>query len=322
MNFRFLQPNKTATEVELSDNLDINSACYNSQTGDVMIGLTNEQGESEIHFYKSNGQLKSKIDSFKVYDCVWDNRSNRLYLSNGNTFFKLEEGQNKPEKIVKFNHVKYAPNKCSLSPSAKHIGLLKWKADNDRFHLINIETRELVDVKLICCSYSWIDDNTIIFSTLGGKIGYFDLNKRKKTSSPFNVKSILKSNHPSMIRLQESINELDKERQAWIHFDDPISIGDSVYFVINSGTLFGSALIKYQNSEFDLLFSSEDKIQTYELDDFENARMNMARAINFKWSYYSLVEENCDFKEPEHHFYLNKSSRMNQVIILKEANNA
>ena len=322
MNFRFLQPNKTVTEIELSDNLNINSACLNSQTGDVVIGLTDEHGNSEVHIYKSTGQLKSKIDSFKVYDCVWDNRSSILYLSNGNTFFKLVEGQNKPEKIVKFNHVKYAPNKCSLSPSAKYIGLLKWRADNDRFHIINLETKELIDVKLICCSYSWIDDKTIIFSTVGGKIGYYDLIERKKTSSPYNVKSILKSTHPSMIRLQESIKGLDKERQTWIHFDDPISIDDSIYFVINSGKLFGSAIIKYHNSEYELLFSSEDKIQTYELDDFEDARMNMARTINFKWSYYSLVEESSDIKEPVHHFYLNKSSRMNQIIILKEANNA
>lgn len=317
MNLKFLLPNKTISEVNLSNKLQLDSACYNSKTGNFMVGVTNEEGKSEIHTYKPNGELISRIDSFRVWDCVWNEQNDTLLISNGNAFYSLPNGDIKPEKIVKFNQIKYAPNRCSLSPSSKYIGILKYRASSDRFHFIDVDKKQLVDAKLICCFYSWIDDTTIAYSTIGGKIGYYDLEERKKSASPHNIKSILKSKHPSLVGLQESIKKLEKEQQTWIHFDDPIIIDQALFFVINSGNLFGSALIKYENSDYELLFDSKDKIQTYDLDDFLNARMNMANVVNMKWSYYSLVEENGTFQESECDYYLNNSSRMNQCIILK-----
>lgn len=316
MNLKFLFPNKTISEVSLSDKFKLDSACYNSKTGNFMLGLTNEEGKSEIHIYEPNGKLISRIDSFRVWDCVWNEKNDTLLISNGNTFYSLPNGDIKPEKIIKFNHIKYAPNSCSLSPSSKYIGILKYRASSDRFHFIDVEKKQLVDAKLICCFYSWINDTTIAYSTISGKIGYYDLEERKKSASPHNIKSILKSKHPSLTKLQESIKKVEKKQQAWIHFDDPIVIEQTLYFVINSGNFFGSALIKYDNSDYELLFNSNDRIQTYDLDDSLDARINMARVIDMKWSYYSLVQQNERFEKSGYDYYLNNCNRMNQCIKL------
>lgn len=319
MTLKILLPNQTVSKIELFDEQKLDSACYNSLTGNFMVGLTNEDGKSEIHIYEHNGKLLSRFDSFRVWDCIWDQINNVLYISNGNTFFALEAGQTKPKRIAKFNHVRYSPIKCSLSPSNKFIGLLKYRGGSDRFHFIDIDKNELIDPKLICSSYSWIDDKTIVYSTISGKIGYYDIVNRKKSTSSHHLKSILKSTHSSIIGIQKSIKKLDKEKQSWIRINDPLKIDEYLYFVINSGNLFGSALIKYCNSEYELVFDSKDKIQNYDLDNNLNARLNMAKAENMIWSYYSLVEENGNFLEREYNYYLSNNNRMNQCMTLLQS---
>ncbi|MEM7549670.1 MAG: hypothetical protein AAF363_08350 [Bacteroidota bacterium] len=317
MQYRFLKPNGHVTEIELDNSLDIHSACWCSTNDEIAVGLTRKSGEGQLKVYESSGKSKIEIDCFEIYDCVYDKFNNNLLLSNGHTFFSCSPEQSKLHKLCKYSHIKYAPNRCSISPTGKYIGLLKYRADSDRFHVIDLEKKELIDVKLICCSYSWIDDYTIIYSTVGGKIGYYDLRTRKKTNSQFNIKSILASDSTSLTELQNKIRKVEKEKLSWIHFDDPIRILDSTYFVMNSGKLAGSALLKFEGSKYEVLFESDDKIQTYDLDNFNNARMNISRSVNMKFSYYSLVQESGEFNHPNTDFYLNQNGRMNQLIRLK-----
>lgn len=318
MKHTFLNPKNEIIVISIPDEEKIDSACYHSSKQYIAISTSRQNGINKLYIFDNQGSLIDSLDCFKVYDSTWNPVNDILYLSSGSHFFAYSLGQKKLNKVIQFSHIKYGPNNACISPNGKLIGVLKWRASEDRFHIVDLENNTLTDQKLICCNYNWVDNDNIIYSTVSGKIGYYNIKEKKKYSSEFNLKSILSDKSHSLLEIQKSILELDKEKYSWIHFDDPMKIGDAFYFVINSGSLFGSAIIKYENRKFELLYKGMDKIISYDVDDYGKLRMHFAKVIDMQYSYYDLIESENGFIFPQTNFYLSKSSRLKQLMILKK----
>lgn len=316
MNYTFLNPKSEIIVISVPDGESITSACYHSRRQYIALSTSSQDYKNKLYIFDNLGNLKDSLDCLKVYDSIWNPLDDILYLSSGNYFFSYSLGQKKLNKTIQFSNIKYGPNNACISPNGKLIGLLKWRASEDRFYIVDLVNNTLTDQKLICCYYNWVDNDNIIYSTVSGKIGYYNIKEKKKYSSEFNLKSILSDKSHSLLEIQKSILELDKEKYSWIHFDDPMKIGEAFYFVINSGSLFGSAIIKYENRKFELLYKGMDKIINYDVDEYGKLRMHFAKVIDMKYSYYDLIESENGFIFPQTNFYLSKSSRLKQLMIL------
>ncbi len=298
---KVLLPNKTILEIDLPR--EIESMSSNSKLDQVVI-CSSKSEKSDIRIYDALGKLIFKINSSKFIDCVWDSINQKIFFSDGSSLFSLKEGENKLEKILKLNRYKYGTSNFSLSPNSKYLGFLKFRAEYDRLHVVDLETKELIDVKLICNHYVWIDDYTVIYSTVHGKMGYYNLKERKKTAIKINIKSILKSKDPSMLDLQNSITKLEDYEKDWVKFFHPIKIEESIYFIIEGKTLFDTALLKFYNSEYKLLCPMEKSIRWYALDD----ELGIIADLDNIFKSYLIDNYNREcIEDKTRYYYLNKT---------------
>lgn len=152
-----------------------------------------------------SGEKKTINISSDFLDFQWLD-SNSFIYSNGNNLFKYDLKTNHSTLLCKFNRIRYSPISMTISPDNTKVAFLKYKGDNAKLCIFNLEKNKLLEFKNSVLDYSWSGNNTIIFRYLkGAKI--LDIESGKVKTFCTGIKAILKKNKNTK---DEKIEELDK----------------------------------------------------------------------------------------------------------------
>lgn len=163
-------------------------------------------------------------------DVFWDiafDTENNLYYSDGNTFWRWRLGAGRAEKLLRFQKAKGAPMGMGISPDGRFLSYYKYRADDRRFCLYDLETGESRDLRFSFYQYGWLDENHVAWTKMGG-LKVLDVKRGTSRTVLRDYKAILKrcgGNDAARIDCflqEESISEdLDllgiHEGRLWFH---------------------------------------------------------------------------------------------------------
>jgi len=286
--------NKILDEIDTSNYSSINYGCYNDQTEVLTIcGQEDERVKGKYpqnpivtNFHLSSGERNIIFKSL-IYDCLWNTTENILIYSTGNTIYKYNVKTKENIKLHKFTSTRYSPINPSLSPNNKSLAYLKFKSNQRRIQILNLETGFNIDTGTNCNYYHWLSNHKIIFSTNSGKIKTLSIPELTTKETCINQNLIFKQKDIKSREIQESINQLNEREKQWTHFANPTIYNSRIYFLLKSGAanIYSLNSVNMEFEDCRVEYISNDVIGRYWLVE-NDLYLSMSKVIDNKWTQY------------------------------------
>lgn len=170
--------------------------------------------------------ISSDYLDFQWLDC------DSLIYSNGNTLLKYDLTTQKSFQLCKFNRIRYSPIGMSISPDKTKVAFVRFKADNTKLCIFNLETNELTQFKNSILDYSWDGSKHIIFNYLKG-IRVLDVDSGEVKTLTTGIKAILKKNNKLEDDRIDELNKLLNANSPSQAIVGTLATEERYYFAIN-----------------------------------------------------------------------------------------
>lgn len=108
-----------------------------------------------------------QIDDLFTHDAVCG-PDGALYFSDGNTFWRWRPGTPRTEKLLRFQRTKGAPIGLDISPDGRYLSYVKFRSDSQMFHLYDLGTGTVRDLRFSIFHYGWLDAAHVAWSKSSG----------------------------------------------------------------------------------------------------------------------------------------------------------
>jgi hypothetical protein len=185
---------------------------------------TNFKGELELYKARLDIEQWERINKGYAYDAHAIKNKLMIAFHHGNGITVID---NLGNILYKFKSGKFnwgSPS-VSTSPDGNKIAFIKWKGDHKKICVINLADKTLQQYKPNCFSYSWFDENHIIYE-LCGLIKILDINTEE---TKLFTNSLMKFND-SIIKSTELTSILKNNSIIHSYFDNIKCIDNTIYF--------------------------------------------------------------------------------------------
>jgi len=158
---------------------------------------------------------------------VWLPGSQRLAFSNGTTICVVNTSDGSTQELFCFSKAPVAPTEISIRPDGEGLAFLKWVGDDKRIGVVDLGSGRGRVLPVSCYSYSWWDDNTILY-VLGSGLKLLDIATGKSTSLLRDLKPFVKTG--ALDALGEGWAEAVGAEGSIQDVGATLCAGDRVYF--------------------------------------------------------------------------------------------
>ena len=113
-------------------------------------------------------QLPHKVKKNDMLGDLVMDKEHTLYYSDCGNFWRWRIGEAHPQKLYHFQHIRRGPHDLKISPDGRYLSYFKWRSDDKRLYLYDIQRGTEIDWKFSMYHYDWLDQKHLAWTKYGG----------------------------------------------------------------------------------------------------------------------------------------------------------